>query len=38
MAETREELFARLRKERYTILVPDMCPIHFSIFVTAEIW
>ncbi len=31
MPETREELFARLKKEKYTILVPDMCPIHFNI-------
>ena len=31
MADARKELFTKLRKEKYTILVPDMCPIHFNI-------
>ncbi|MBQ7244057.1 MAG: 2-hydroxyacyl-CoA dehydratase [Bacilli bacterium] len=31
MSETRKQFFARLGKEHYTILVPDMCPIQFHI-------
>ena len=31
MSETRKEFFARLAREHYTLLVPDMCPIQFHL-------
>ncbi|MDO5330752.1 MAG: 2-hydroxyacyl-CoA dehydratase [Bacillota bacterium] len=31
MSKERKALFKKLRDEKYTILVPDMCPIHFNL-------
>ena len=27
----RNALFKKMKKERYTVLIPDMCPIHFAL-------
>ncbi len=29
--EARKALFAKMKKEHYTLLIPDMCPIHFDL-------
>lgn len=31
MSNERKKLFKKFEKEHYTILVPDMCPIHFDL-------
>lgn len=33
MSKERKALFKKLRDEHYTILVPDMCPVHFNLLV-----
>ena len=27
----RNALFKKMKKEHYTVLIPDMCPIHFAL-------